>query len=358
MFIDGNSEVTTVRFGLIGAGGIGQVRAMALKNLDGCELTAIADVDKERAKAVAPNPRTLIFDDYQKLLADDEVDAVVVSTPPQFHEEIVIAALEAGKHVLCEKPLANTVEACRRMVETSRKTKRTLATGFNHRYFPAIQFVKQALHSGVIGELDHIRAFAGHTGLSEFSAKWMYDKKVIGGGALMDNGIHIIDLTRYLLGEVDEVFGIATCNIWKLDQSEDNGFALMRSPHGKNAILHATWAEWKGYRFHIDVYGDKGMARAYYAPMMSMVIYMDSVGGPRRRKFNFYPMNIIKEKFQGWQTTTAKAFRQEFLDFVGLCHGKNGTIADGFSGFRAVEIANAVYRCTMEKQPIRLTAPF
>ncbi len=348
-----------MRFGLIGAGGIGQIRARAHKLMADCELTAIADVDKERAKAVAPSTQTQIFDDYQKMLASDVVEAVIVSTPPQLHEEIVIAALEAGKHVLCEKPLANSVDACRRIVEAAKRTGKVLTTGFNHRYFPAIQFVKQTLDSGRIGELDHIRAFAGHTGLSEFKSPWMYDKDVMGGGALMDVGIHIIDLTRYLLGDVEEVFGVATCNVWKLDRSEDNGLALLRSPQGKTAVLHATWTEWKGYRFHIEAYGDKGMARAYYAPMMSMAIYQDKPGAPRRRKFNFYPMNIVSEKMYGWQLTTTKTFQQEFNDFIKLCEGrKSNDIADGFAGFRAVEIANAVYRSTEERQAVRLTPPF
>lgn len=347
-----------MRFGLVGAGSIGQIRIQALKDVEGCELAAIADVNKERARSVAPSRKISIFDDYHKMIESDHIDAVIVSTPPHLHEEVVVAALDTGKHVLCEKPLSSTVEACRRMVEASKRTGKVLTTGFNHRYFPAVQFVKRTLDSGAIGELDHIRAFAGHTGLSEFKAPWMYDKKIMGGGALMDNGIHIIDLTRYLLGEVEEVCGIASGDVWKLDHTEDNGFALMRSPQGKRAMLHATWTEWKGYRFHIEAYGEKGMARASYAPMMSMAVYLDKPGGRSRRKYNFYPTIIVKEKLYGWQTTTGKALQEELKDFVGLCEGRKGIIADAFSGFRAVEIAHAVYRSTEEKQTIRLTQPF
>ncbi|MBA3767243.1 MAG: Gfo/Idh/MocA family oxidoreductase, partial [Acidobacteria bacterium] len=319
---------------------------------------AITDIEKARARALAPSAQTPIFDNYEQMLTSDSVDAVIASTPPQFHEEVTIAALEAGKHVLCEKPLSNSVEGCRRMLDAARRTGKTLATGFNQRYFPAIQFVKRTLDSGLIGELDHIRAFAGHTGLSEFKAPWMYDKKVMGGGALMDIGIHIIDLTAYLLGGVEEVFGIASGDVWKLDRVEDNGLALLLSPQKKRAILQATWTEWKGYRFHIKAYGQKGMVRAYYAPMMNMVIYLDKPGGRRRRKFNFYPMNIVEEKRHGWQSTVVKTFQQELTDFVKLCEGKPGIIADGFSGFRAVEIVDAIYRSTEEKQMIRLTSPF
>lgn len=346
-----------MRFGVVGIGNVGQIRVKALRNAADCELVALADADIERARAATPSSGVEVFHDYQDMLSSDRVEAVIVSTPPHFHEEMVIAALQAGKHVLCEKPLSNTVDGCRRMVEFSRRTGKTLATGFNHRFFPAVQFVKRALDSGVIGELDHVRSFAGHPGLSEFQAPWMYDKEVVGGGALMDVGIHMIDLTRYLLGEIDQVFGVATGNVWKVDHSEDNGFALMRNAQGRTASLQATWSEWKGYRFHIEAYGDRGMARAYYAPMMSMLITMDRPGGRSRRTRNFYPWNIIREKLQGWQSTAERTFSQELGDFVRLCEGKQGTIADGFAGLRAVEIANAIYRSTEERQAISSTPP-
>lgn len=353
-----------MRFGLVGAGGIGKARANALARMPNCKLIAVADTELERVRQLAGHARLTVSTDHTPMLANAEVDAVIVSTPPQFHEDIVIAALESGKHVLCEKPLAPTLDACRRIVEAARRTGRTLATGFNHRYFPAVQFVKQALDSGLIGELDHVRAFAGHTGLDQFSAPWMYDQTIIGGGALMDNGIHLIDLTRYLLGEVEEVYGFATANVWKLGRSEDNGCAILRGANGKYATLQATWSEWKGYRFFVEAYGTKGMARAYYAPMFSMAVYSDETGGPRRRKFNFYPHLILQEKFIGWQRTTEQAFEQEFADFIRLCRPRRdellispSNIADGFAGFRAAEIAHAVYRSTAERLPVQLTSP-
>ena len=180
----------------------------------------------------------------------------------------------------------------------------------------------------------------------------------MGGGTLLDNGVHIIDLTRYLLGEVVEVYGIATTGVWKLDRSEDNGIAILTNPHGKHAVLQATWSEWKGYRFHIEAYGDRGMARASYAPMMSMSVTMDKPGGARRRQHHFYPANILREKIKGWQSTVIRGFGKEYQDFVALCAGHGNIIADGFAGFRAVEIAHAIYRCSEEKCAVRLSDPF
>jgi len=349
-----------VIFGLIGAGGIGKIRAGALRRTPGCRLAAVADKELLRARAAA-SADAYCYTRYQELLEAPGIEAVIVSTPPVYHEEIVLAALAAGKHVLCEKPLATSVAACRRMVEAARRSGRVLATGFNHRYFPAVKYLKDVLASGRMGALDHVRAFAGHTGLSEFSAPWMYSKQGIGGGALMDVGIHVIDLVRYVLGEVSQVYGAASNEIWKQDGAEDNGFALLRSPSGKVATLHATWTEWKGYRFFVEAYCDRGMARAYYAPMFAMAICMDKPGGRRRREFRFYPEIMLREKFRGWQTTTGLAFQEELRDFIQIVRGEPASgvrLADGFAGFRAVEIANAVYESSASGQPVRLAEPF
>jgi predicted dehydrogenase len=346
-----------MRFGLIGAGCIGQLRARALQKLAGAKLVAIADLDQQRAVEVAGPVGAKVFANAADVFRSEGIDAIIVSTPPQFHEQAVLAALAAGKHVLCEKPLSNSLESCRRMVEAAQENRKTLATGFNHRYFPAIRFLKRTLADGAIGKLDHVRAFAGHEGLSQFRAPWEYDKAVIGGGALMDVGIHLIDLTAYILGDVREVFGLTSNDVWNLPGSEDNGFALLRNASGTVATLHATWAEWKGYRFYVEAYGDKGMVRAYYAPMMNLLIQKPTPKSKSRRRFLFYPMNALTEKLFGWQSTVVATFRHELEDFITLCQGGTaGCIADGTAGLRAVEIADAIYRSSEQRCSITLAA--
>lgn len=332
-----------MKFGLIGAGGIGAVRAAALKASKACDLTAISDLDEPRARVLAPQARFHAVPDA--LFGDPAVEAVVISTPPQFHEALAVAALDAGKHVLVEKPMAPTLEACQRMVEAAERNGRLLTVGFNHRYFDAVKRVREAVVSGAIGTLTHVKGFTGHTGLSEFKAAWMYDPAVMGGGALADNGVHMLDLCRHLMGEAVEVYGHASSSVWNLGAAEDNAFALMRSDAGVVGSLHASWSEWKGYRFHIEAYGDRGMARAYYAPMMSTVIQLDRPGGKRRTERNFYPAAIVRERLSGWQSTVIRAFVEEFADFVEAAEGRagSGRLATGFDGLRAVEMGKAVY---------------
>lgn len=343
-----------MRFGLIGAGAIGVVRAAALKGINGAQLVGVYDLDRARAGAAAHGAR--YFDTVQSLIGSDDVDALVISTPPPTHHDMALMALEAGKHVLVEKPMASTTDACRSMVAAAVKANRLLAVGFNHRYFKALKLVRDTVRSGAIGRLSHVRAFAGHTGLSEFKAPWMYDGRIMGGGALMDNGIHILDLVRYVMGDFTEVFGYRSNAVWRLDETEDNALALFRSTDGVLASLQASWSEWKGYRFHIEAYGDRGMARAYYAPMASLVVTMDSPGGRPSVVREFYPADIVREKLWGWQSTVIAAFREEFTDFMAVANGQtsSGRLASGIDGLRAVEVAKAVYESGESGSTVRL----
>jgi predicted dehydrogenase len=331
-----------MKFGLIGTGAIGAIRAAALAQSKSCSLTAIYDVEEARARSVAPSARFCACEDA--LIESPDVEAVIISTPPQFHEPLAVAAAKAGKHVLVEKPMAATPDACERMIEAARAAGTFLSVGYNQRYFPALKVVRDFAQSGEIGRLSHVRAYAGHVGLAEFKAPWMYDAGVMGGGALMDNGTHLVDLVRYVMGDATEVYGQALHRVWELDV-EDEAMVLLRNDDGVSASIEASWDEWRGYRFHIEAYGSHGMARAYYAPMMATVIRLDRPGGRKSVERQFYPGSILREKFRGWQSTAIQTFLEEFDDFAASAEGRQGSgrIALATDGLRAVQIAHAVY---------------
>ena len=342
-----------MRFGLIGAGAIGKIRADALAKSPVCELVAVSDLDEPRAKAAAPGAK--FYADANELIAAPDVDAIIISTPPPLHEPLAVAAASAGKHVLVEKPMAATPEACERMILAARKAGTLLTVGYNHRYFEALKLVRDVVASGEIGALSHVRAYTGHAGLAEFKAPWMYDKKVMGGGAFMDNGTHVVDLVRYIVGDPTEVFGFATNKVWKLGV-EDEGIALLRTADGTTASIEASWHEWRGYRFHIEAYGDRGMARAYYAPMMATVVRLDKPGGNGKVERHFYPKAILREKVKGWQSTVVQTFLEELSDFVAAAYGKphSGRLAVASDGLRAVQIARATYESENSRESVRL----
>ncbi|HEX9760751.1 MAG TPA: Gfo/Idh/MocA family oxidoreductase [Candidatus Acidoferrales bacterium] len=332
-----------MRFGLIGCGDIGQLRAQALAESPGLSLFAVSDVDEARARTLGEQHKAMWLTDWRKLL-DEPLDAVIVSTPPPLHEAMCVAALQSGKHVLCEKPLARSPEEGRRIVEAAQAAGRHLGTGFNYRFYPAIAEARRILDSGQIGELAYVRSYAGHPGGSEFTHPWVHDVKVMGGGALLDNGIHVLDLTRYFLGEVAEVKGFRTNGVWGFEGCEDNAFLLLRNHDGRIAQVQASWTEWRGYRFWVEVFGTRGCLRASYPPMLLRVTWSEITGGPAQSKLHLFPAFQVKERLKSYRWTVIQSFVAEFDAFVRAARGEKTQGATGLDGLRAVEIAHEVYR--------------
>jgi predicted dehydrogenase len=329
-----------VRFGLIGCGEIGRLRADALSRSGGLSLAAVSDVDGRRAAEIASRHGAVALGDWRDLVQRDDVDAVIVSTPPSLHAEMCVGALEAGKHVLCEKPLARTPEECRWILDAQERTGRFLATGFNYRFYPSIRKARELLDAGLIGELDHIRSYAGYSAAAH-SHPWLHDVEVMGGGALRDNGIHLIDLTRYFLGEVTEVKGFASDSVWGFRGCEDNGFALLRSPAGKIASLQASWTEWRGYRLRMEIYGTRGCIRAWCFPMLTQAVWIAEGTGRPRRRLHLFPRTHLWEHLRGYRWVVIQSFVEEFRALLRALRGEPTPLATGLDGLRAVEIAHA-----------------
>ena len=330
-----------MKVGLIGCGAIAELRARALHK-DGVLLTAVTDLDAERARAFARRFGARAVASADALLADRDVEAVIVSTPPVAHADAVLAALGAGRPVLCEKPLAPEPSTARRMVEEAQRKQLPLQCGFNHRFFPAVSAVRERLRAGQLGVLDRVRAYAGHAGAPEFSSPWITDRGVVGGGTLMDNGIHVLDLVRHLAGEIVEVTARVSSRVYKLEV-EDNAAVQMRTAAGCVVTLEASWTDWRGYSFWVEARGDRGLARAAYPPMRALFVERSAGGRPRRR-WNLFPGVQIAERVGSWRATVVETFRREHAEFFGVVGGAAPVIsATGADGARAVELAAAAY---------------
>ena len=328
-----------VRFALIGCGDIGILRAKALARAPGCELVAAADTDQQKAATIASLvPGAVALTDWREAVSRPDVDAVIISTPPSLHEEMTVTALAAGKHVLCEKPLARSPEECRRMVAAAERSGKRLATGFNYRFYPSFKLARELLDSGRIGELDHVRAYGGYSATSH-NQPWVHDANTVGGGALRDIGIHLLDLTRDFLGDVATVQGAATGRVWKYPGCEDNGFALLTSSNGNIASVHASWTEWRRYQFRIEIYGSLGCIRATCFPMMTQVVWAGQTGGRSQSKTEWFPRFALGEKLKSYRWVVIESFVQELAAFAAYVRGEPSRVATGADGLRAVEIA-------------------
>ena len=343
-----------VRFGVIGAGKIGQLRTATIKANPASDLVAVYDRSQEAVERAVAGTHAKACSSVKELL-DSGLDAVVVSTPAFVHQELCEAAFDAGLHVLCEKPLSNTVEGAHAIVAAARKAGRILALGFNLRFYPAVKFARKTVDEGVIGNVTHIRVFGGHDGVHKFAYDWEYKMPESGGGAMMDVGIHVTDLARYFLGEITSVYGCMSQSVWHLDGSEDNAIAVFKNPEGIVASYQATWSEWKGYKSCIEIYGDNGMVRAAYAPMENLLI-TNTTKGSLRKVHKRYPEIILREKLKGWQTTAFLSFQEELADFLRMVAGDYRVdLADGHAGLRSIEVSEAVRSSSRSGQPVELS---
>jgi predicted dehydrogenase len=242
------------RVGIVGCGVIGRRRADAL---GGATLTACADVDPERAEALAKtHPGARSVSRWQEVVGSSDVDIVVVATTNDALASTAIAAIEAGKHVLIEKPAGRTVGEIDQIAEAAARHNRLVRVGFNHRYHPAILAARAIVDAGTIGPLMFIRGRYGHGGRVGYDREWRADPARAGGGELIDQGVHVIDLARWLLGPFAEIDGSSHTYFWDMPV-DDNAFLRLTTASGQVAFLHVSCTEWKNL-FSFEIYGRLG----------------------------------------------------------------------------------------------------
>lgn len=245
--------VDTLKVGIVGLGHMGRIRAREIARNPAMELVAGSDPDPEAAAAF---PGIAFSADYRGVL-NAGVDAVFICTPNRFTPEATIAALDAGLHVLCEKPPGRSIGDIEDIIAAEERNPQCkLKFGFNHRYHAGVQEAKRIISSGRLGRLLWVRGVYGKSGGSGFEESWRNTKEIGGGGILLDQGIHMLDLFRFFCGDFAEVKSMVTTAYWNVEV-EDNAFALLRDEAGRIAMLHSSSTQWK-HRFNLEVYLSEG----------------------------------------------------------------------------------------------------
>jgi predicted dehydrogenase len=237
---------------IIGCGLIGKKRA---SSLGPTRLVICVDVNGERAKELAHPYKADWSLDWRLALSRPDVQIVIVAASNDSLAEITAHAVRAGKHVLVEKPAARNLEEITQVATQARQSPGLVRVGFNHRYHPAVRQALEIFKSGALGEMMFVRGRYGHGGRTGYEKEWRADPARSGGGELLDQGSHLIDLARCFLGDFEQVQGFAHTYFWEMPV-DDNGFALLRTPAGQTAFLHASCTEWKNM-FSFEVYGKK-----------------------------------------------------------------------------------------------------
>lgn len=249
-----------VRWGLIGAGDIARKRvAPALRDLPNCELVSVARANAGLAAEFAKEfGASNWFEDYRDLVADPNIDAVYIATPVFLHAEQTIAAAEAGKHVLCEKPMALSVGECDRMIEACRSNNVKLGIAYYRRFYPVLDRIKQIIADSVIGSVSiaQINAFEYVELDPNDPRHWFIEKQKSGGGPMIDFGCHRLEVLTNLFGSVEEVTGLVSNRVFSREV-EDTAVASLKFGSGTCATVTVTHAA-REPQDTLDIYGTKG----------------------------------------------------------------------------------------------------
>ncbi len=266
---------------IIGCGLIGQKRAKALA---GARLVACADLDLPRAESLARPAAAAATSDWRAAVDRPDVDIVVVATTNQSLTEVSRFALEAGKHVLVEKPAARSVAEVDQIIDAARRNGRLVRVGFNHRYHPALQKARELFEAAALGPLMFVRGRYGHGGRIGYDKEWRADPALSGGGELIDQGVHLIDLSRWFLGDFSTVSGFAHTYFWHMPV-DDNAFMVLRTPREQAAFLHVSCTEWKNL-FSLEIYGRnaklhiEGLGGSYGVERLAFYRMLPEMGPP------------------------------------------------------------------------------
>ena len=273
-----------IRVGIAGCGKIAQVRHLPeYQDRPDVTIRGLFDLNQERAKALAEQYKARAYASYEELLADPEIDAVSICTANIAHAEMAIAALRAGKHVLCEKPMATTLEDCERMVKAAEESGKVLMIGQNQRLAAAHVKAKELLEAGAIGRLISFTTAFRHGGPETWTVDpgantWFFDKSRAVMGAMADLGIHKTDLIQFLTGQkvVQVQAHLATLDKKYADGSpigvDDNAICIYTLEGGAVGTMTASWTDYCGEDNSTVLFGTEGVMRIYEDPAHSVVL--------------------------------------------------------------------------------------
>ena len=322
-----------MRVAIIGAGLQARRRAPIIRDWPGAEIKIITAEHLNSAEKLACELGCEAGIGWEGIVDRADVDVVLVLTPPDTHAEISNAAMKAGKHVLCEKPLTKTIKEAEDMIRIAKDNNIVLKCGFNHRHHPAICEAKQLLDKGELGKPLFARCSYGICGRPGYEKEWRADPKRAAGGQFIEQGIHAIDLFRWFLGEISEVACMTGIQYFKKQALDDNGMAIFRMESGATASLHASLTHWKNL-FHFEVFGEDG----YLA--------VDGLGSSYGTEKLIYgkrdfdaPFNYHITEFRGGD----KSWLAEWKEFCSAIAEAREPIGSGDDGLAALRIALAAY---------------
>lgn len=345
-----------LHFGIFGCGMISRFHARAIADARGAKLIGCADRSYERrAKPLAEEFDCVAYESLEAMLCDPKIDAISVATPSGAHLEPTLAAAKAGKHVIVEKPLEITLRRCDRAIKACEKAGVKLATIFPSRFHDASQKLKSAIDGGRFGRLTLGDAYVKWWRTQEYydSGAWRGTWALDGGGALMNQAIHTVDLLTWLMGPVAEVYARTATLAHERIEVEDTAVATLTFENGALGVLQATTAAYPGYLKRVEVHGDRGSAVLQEEDLKAWDF------AKATKKDAAILAGMEDEKSGGGGAGDPAAIGHyghtlQFKDFVDAINKDRRPSVDGVEGRRSVEIIRAIYKSSHTGKPVAL----
>jgi predicted dehydrogenase len=325
-----------IRFAVIGVGGFGSKRINSILRSEVADLVYIVDIINDLAYDLG---RKLGIEcvSLDKLISKKDYDVAIIAVPNFFHYELAIKLLEAEKDVWCEKPMSTSVDMARKMFLKSIEKKAILKVGSNPRYFPNVLRALELIKQGYIGRTLFFRGWIGNEGLHILNKSWYRNKNIAGGGTLIDNGVHLIDLIRYLTDEITKCyFCRLTTMKHSLSDVEDNAVALYELSGGGFAFIHSSWTEKSGYMY-FEIHGDNGYIHLDSRWSKAVIKYGTSSDKPTHEDYTQHPKLSYDLELEDFVRDYKKGF-----------HPK----PTSYDGYRAVKIIMQSYLAAAIQKPV------
>lgn len=347
------SSENQIRVAIVGAGRFGTKRALAIAGNLKSTIRVVADLVPEAAEELAGIIGCEHSSSWEETVTREDVDAVVVSTSTRFLPVVAYKALAAGNHVLCEKPFGRSADDALPAVLEAAKNGLCLKVGYNHRYHPAIAKAHELFVGGAIGRAMFLRCCYGHGGREGYEKEWRTQVHLSGGGELLDQGVHALDLFQWFVGGFRDVMGLVTTAFWPIAPTEDNAFALLRTAGGCVAQLHASWTNWKNV-FSFEVFGETGSLSVTglggnYGPERLCFASRRASGVPPHEEWFEFPEEDRSLEF-------------EWSDFLRCVAEGKEPPSSGRESFQTLQLVEAIYRsdpnwhATSQVKTVSLTA--
>lgn len=347
-----------MKFGLIGCGGISRIHQEQIRSIDDAKLVAVSDVSERNAKTLGEKIGVPWYTDYHEMLKRDDIDIVSIVTPSGTHGDIVIAAAQAGKHVIVEKPLDITMEKAQAAVAACRTEGVKLAVISQHRFDGSTQRVKQEISTGKFGKM-----VLGQAAVNWYRPQAYYDRAgwcgtwaMDGGGVLMIQALHTIDVLQYLMGPVESVYAHTATATHERIEVEDVAVATVKFKSGALGTITGTTCAYPGLSARVEIFGSLGTAVIDSDELTHLYFRDPKEEGPMfgGTATNWAHEDVCEGSPNGSKPASGASHRLQFIDMMEAIRENREPCVNGEEALIPLEIILAIYESARTGQPVTL----